>query len=143
MNVPDRAMAIAKELSVNDTGETGTHQDGILVPKKPWILSFFPRLDGTQKNPRHHLIFIDDDGRRWEFAFIYYNNRAFGGTRNEYRLTRTTPYIRGAGLRRGDQLILRRDESGTRLVTFKRAQPLQWTTRGALKLSGEWREIKF
>src|SRR5690349_3215959 len=108
MRVDERPLAIIKELSANDTGDTGGHQAGILVPKEPRILSFFPQLDGTTKNPRHHLIFHDDDGGRWEFAFIYYNNRYFDGTRNEYRLTRMTPYLRGNGLKPGDHVILRR-----------------------------------
>ncbi len=83
---------IVKVLSANDTGETGGHQAGILVPKDPALLSFFPKLDPTLYNPRVHLRFLDDAGTFWEFAFIYYNNALFDGTRNEYRLTRMTKY---------------------------------------------------
>jgi Restriction endonuclease EcoRII, N-terminal len=50
---------IAKTLSANDTGENGTHQAGILVPRKEDVLSFFPKLDPQQYNPRVHLRFID------------------------------------------------------------------------------------
>lgn len=89
---------IAKVLSANDTGETGGHQAGILVPREERLLSFFPRLDPSQYNPRCHLNFVDDAGTFWEFAFIYYNNKFFDGTRNEYRLTRMTKYIRQANL---------------------------------------------
>lgn len=143
MKPEDQPLAISKELSANDTGETGGHQAGILVPKEPRILAFFPRLDSSELNPRHHLMFHDDDGQRWEFAFIYYNNRLFGGTRNEYRLTRMTPYIRQCGLKPGDRIILRRDsDSGRRLISFRRASRLEWSASGALKLGGAWKEIK-
>jgi Restriction endonuclease EcoRII, N-terminal len=99
---------IRKTLSANDTAQTGSHQAGMLVPKEPAILSFFPALVSTEKNPRHHIQFEDESGGKWEFAFIYYNNALFGGTRNEYRLTRMTKYIRGAGLIEGDQVVLER-----------------------------------
>ena len=138
-----RPLAIIKELSANDTGDTGGHQAGILVPKQRRIVSFFPRLDATAKNPRHHLIFHDDDGQRWEFSFIYYNNFYFGGTRNEYRLTRMTTFIRGNGLKPGDHVILRRDpESGRRSITYRRDTRLEWTSTGALRLRSAWREIQ-
>src|SRR5690242_8713672 len=103
---------ISKVLSLNDTAETGAHQAGILVPKRAEILAFFPTLDGTLKNPRVMLRFLDTAGGAWDFAFIYYNNRFFGGTRNEYRLTRMTPFLRGHGLRAGDTVTLRCDEQG-------------------------------
>lgn len=139
----DRPLAIIKTLSANDTGDTGAHQAGILVPKEPRILSFFPRLDERMKNPRHHLVFRDDDGGRWEFAFIYYNNLYFGGTRNEYRLTRMTPFMRQNGLKPGDHVILRRDPEITRWwVTYRRASRLEWTASGALRLGTTWKEIK-
>ena len=69
--------AISKILSANDTGDTGAHQAGILVPKNREILGFFPPLDNSEKNPRYHLPFYDDSDTKWEFAFIYYNNRFF------------------------------------------------------------------
>ena len=91
---------ISKVLSANDTGETGGHQAGLLIPKQERILSFFPSLDASTLNPRAHLQFEDDVGALWEFAFIYYNNGLFGGTRNEYRLTRMTRFMREAGTSR-------------------------------------------
>lgn len=143
MPANDRPLAIVKELSANDTGDTGGHQAGILVPKQARILRFFPTLNAAEKNPRHHLVFHDEDGQRWEFAFIYYNNLFFGGTRNEYRLTRMTPYIRGNGLKPGDRIILRRDEeTAMRFVSYRRASRLQWTASGALKLGSTWKEVK-
>src|SRR5437762_12218344 len=99
MAAEHRPVAIAKHLSANDTGDTGGHQAGILIPKIPSILAFFPKVDSSLLNPRHFLVFYDVEDSRWEFSFIYYNNALFGGTRNEYRLTRMTAYLRNSGLK--------------------------------------------
>lgn len=143
--IKKRRSSISKTLSANDTGETGGHQAGILVPKQEDILSFFPPLQRSELNPRHHLIFYDDKDERWEFAFIYYNNRFFGGTRNEFRLTRMTPYINESGLRAGDELILERSESGRYLIKYRRAKSTGKDRDGVLRLGSSWRvvEIQF
>lgn len=133
------ARQIAKVLSANDTGETGGHQAGILVPKEPHLLSFFPELDPKQYNPRVHLHFLDDGGTFWEFAFIYYNNALFDGTRNEYRLTRMTKFIRQAGLIAGDELILTRD--GDRYFVSYRKQRKLELSGSVLKLGSGWRIV--
>ena len=130
--------SISKILSANDTGDTGAHQAGILVPKLIEILSFFPTLDKNEKNPRAMLTFTDENGSFWEFAFIYYNNRFFGGTRNEYRLTRMTKYFKENNLKPGDELILKNENGLIRKVSYKRAQQ---QTSGKLKLSTEWKVI--
>lgn len=132
---------IAKTLSANDTGETGGHQAGILVPKNPAILSFFPPLSAEVKNPRHHIYFRDETGKQWEFAFIYYNGRKFGGTRNEYRLTRMTPFLREAGLKAGDELILEHHEEEGYSVLYERARPAL-IRNGVLKLGGDWKVVR-
>ena len=95
------AHTISKTLSPNDVGDTGAHQAGMHIPKQEEILSFFPALDTATKNPRCIMRFVDDAGSIWKFAFIYYNNKFFGGTRNEYRLTRMTPFINEHQLRAG------------------------------------------
>lgn len=131
---------IVKTLSANDTGETGSHQAGILVPKDPALLSFFPSLDATHYNPRVHLRFVDDGGTFWEFAFIYYNNALFDGTRNEYRLTRMTKYIRQAQLVVGDEVILTRDGDRYRVSHARKEQAK--VSKGVLKLGSGWRVIQ-
>lgn len=133
MNIP----TIEKVLSANDTGETGGHQAGILVPKEPRILGFFPRLAASTKNPRTVLDLCDDTGREWTFHFIYYNNRFFGGTRNEYRLTGMTAFFREFNLKAGDVVILRQVTPRHLSVSYRRAK------RGSkiLKLSGTWKVI--
>lgn len=137
-----KVQAISKVLSANDTGDTGSHQAGILVPKKPEITSFFPVLGDSKKNPRHHLPFYDDSGIRWEFVFIYYNNRFFGGTRNEFRLTRMTPFMRQNGLRSGDELILECDDKGKRYVRCKRFRAGGAGRDGVLRLGSKWKVLE-
>lgn len=134
---------ITKSLSANDTGETGGHQAGILVPKAKEILSYFPGLNREEKNPRVHLHFTDDNGAKWEFAFIYYNNRFFGGTRNEYRLTRMTPFFRAHNLCQGDELILKKTTEGVRSVTYRRSNETGLSESGILKLGSGWKVINF
>lgn len=130
---------ISKVLSANDIGTTGGHQAGILVPKNPALLSFFPNLDANRYNPRAHLRFIDDAGMFWEFAYIYYNNALFGGTRNDFRLTRMTKFIRQAGLAEGDELILSRHGERYR-VSYLRRQQIEIAS-GVLQLGTGWRVV--
>jgi Restriction endonuclease EcoRII, N-terminal len=129
--------AIEKTLSANDTGETGGHQAGILVPKGGGVLSFFPRLDPTMKNPRAVIDVMDDAGRDWALRFIYYNNRFFGGTRNEYRLTGMTAFFREFNLKAGDKVILIRESPRRTRITFKRAR----SATKVLRLSVTWKII--
>jgi hypothetical protein len=97
-----------KVLSSNDTGETGGHQAGMLIPKERPVLSLFPTLDPGEKNPRATVMFMDEEGCEWAAVLIYYNSRLFGGTRNEYRLTRLGRFIKKYKLRSGDRLIFTR-----------------------------------
>ncbi|UPU35267.1 hypothetical protein M1B72_17745 [Geomonas paludis] len=133
---------ISKVLSANDTGENGAHQAGILIPKDKTILSFFPALQKQMKNPRCSLVFTDTDGvTRWKFDFIYYNNKFYGGTRNEYRLTGMTAYIRSMKLEAGDSIELTKDENGRLHITAKRQQSAE-EENGVLKLSTTWKVIR-
>jgi hypothetical protein len=137
---------IRKKLSANDVGTTGGHQAGILVPKEDRILSFFPKLDKTVKNPRMKLVFFERTNReRWEFNFIYYNKKLFGeGTRNEYRLTGMTKFMRAINAKVGDSLIFSRDENDSFEVDIIRENNgTTLTTDGdTLILSGGWTVIQ-
>ncbi|GBH26537.1 EcoRII N-terminal effector-binding domain-containing protein [Burkholderia vietnamiensis] len=106
---------IRKKLSPNDVGTTGGHQAGILVPKEEHILLFFPALDKSVKNPRMKLVVFERENReRWEFNFIYYNNKLFKeGTRNEYRLTGMTKFMRAIDAKVDDVLVFSRDENAS------------------------------
>lgn len=134
--------SISKVLSPNDAGETGGHQAGFLVPKDPDILDFFPALGTDEKNPRVHLQFKDDSGDTWEFAFIYYNNKFFGGTRNEYRLTRMTGYFKSNNLSSGDEVFLGRDDDNNHYVWYERANDTSGDDTGVLKLGSSWKLIQ-
>ncbi|MFZ4387844.1 MAG: EcoRII N-terminal effector-binding domain-containing protein [Chthoniobacterales bacterium] len=134
---------ITKTLSANDIGETGGHQAGILVPKDRKILSFFPSLNPKEKNPRVMLAFREGDGiTRWNFNFIYYNNRFFGGTRNEYRLTCMTKYLRARNAGVGDIAVLSKDSEGRLTVELKRINLPSTTQDDVIVLSGGWKIIR-
>lgn len=132
---------VEKILSANDTGETGTHQAGLHIPKDRPMLSFFPKLDSGCKNPRCAIDVRDAVGEDWTFNFIYYNNKFFGGTRNEYRLTGMTKFIRRYSLKVGDVVIFNKLSNHLYGIDYRRKE--QQETRGldgrkVLKLSGNW-----
>jgi hypothetical protein len=135
---------IRKKLSANDVGSTGAHQAGILVPKEPRVLAFFPVLDKAVKNPRMTLSVREPaGGAHWNFNFIYYNNRFFGGTRNEYRLTCMTNYLRSANVHEGDELVFSRDENASYNLELVRqsSNVAVRSADGVLVLSGGWKII--
>lgn len=146
-----RPTAITKILSSNDTGETGGHQAGILVPKNSEVLSFFPDLGCEEKNPRVVMYFVDESGKSWKLNFIYYNNKFFDqkGTRNEYRLTGMTAYFRENALKAGDAIILTHLEDGTDTIRYQRTNAPEvkivkdekGNTKKKLVLSTSWRVI--
>ena len=55
----------------------------------------------------------------WYFGFVYYNNKFFGGTRNEYRLSKTKAFIKKYKLTAGDALIFKRDSLKQRRIDFQ------------------------
>jgi hypothetical protein len=129
---------IEKSISPNDCGANGAHQAGMLVPKEEGILSFFPALDPGIKNPRCLLHILDENDCEWTFNFIYYNNRFFGGTRNEYRLTGMTVFFREWDINAGDTLLF--SKKGPRTIRIKVNH--QRVQSNVLKLSGTWRIVK-
>ena len=137
----ERSRVIEKTLSKNDTGETGAHQAGMHVPKSTAIISFFPKLEEGVKNPRHNLTFLDEQGRPWKFVFLYYNNKFFGGTRNEYRLTHMTSYIATNNLKAGDRIVLERSDGGDYRIRANRESEPVVPAQGVLKLSGGWKVV--
>lgn len=115
-----RHESIRKILSKNDVGETGSHMAGILIPKQPTILDFFPPLELHELNPRVEVVFMDSTGCSWPFNFLHYNNRFYGGTRNEYRLTGMTKYIKCHLLAEGDEIIFRKTKAGEYFIAHKK-----------------------
>lgn len=78
----------SKRLSGNDTLANGTHQAGPYIPKNV-LFQVFPRLHNPeQENPDNKFrISIDSHGDERLARAIWYNNKLFGGTRNETRIT--------------------------------------------------------
>lgn len=79
-----------KRLSANDTGATDSHQVGIYLPEQV-VRAAIPSVGRIDKqNPDRILsCVIHSHGREEnEIRAVYYNNKHFGGTRDESRLTR-------------------------------------------------------
>lgn len=135
----------AKILSANDTGTTGTHQAGILVPKADTgLLAFFPALDATTKNPDAWIRCEDANGDVWEMRYVYYNNKLHDsyGTRNEYRITWMTKYLRACKAVAGDSVLFEAtDELGLYKISVTRPSHVPTSSgQGVIKLSG-WRRV--
>ena len=136
-----------KVLSPNDANETGGHQAGILIPKHMEdLIKFLGGLDSSIKNPRKKLLFIDEEGMAYDFNFIYYNNKFHSpqGTRNEYRLTGMTAYLRRYNAQSGAELELSRldgeDYYRVSLIKEKTRESEQAGASNRIKLSG-WRSV--
>lgn len=107
------AKTFIKTLSANDVGTTGGHMGGILVPKGDGeLLAFLPRLDPSVLNPSAWIDCETPDGGTLRLRFVYYNNRmhAPNGTRNEYRITYLTKFLRDANAKEGDAFEIAQDE---------------------------------
>lgn len=132
--------AFEKVLSRNDTGQSGSHQAGILVPKGDHdLISFFPLLDASSKNPDAMIDCQDESGRWWRFRFVYYNNKHHdsGGTRDEYRITRMTDYLRSVGACEGQSLVFEKRSNATYFIQIQ-TKPVE--KLGVTRLAG-WRKI--
>lgn len=103
----------AKTLSANDVGETDAHMGGILVPKGDGeLLAFLPPLDPSILNPSAWIDCVTPDGQLLRLRFVYYNNKLHApkGTRNEYRITWLTKFLREAGAKSGDTFQISRED---------------------------------
>ena len=106
----------AKTLSANDVGETDAHMGGILVPKGDGeLLAFLPKLDPGVLNPSAWIECITPDGQLLRLRFVYYNNRLHApkGTRNEYRITWLTKFLRDSGAKSGDTFRISREDENS------------------------------
>lgn len=138
-------LQVEKILSRNDVGATGGHQAGIAIPKNPELLAFFPTLDSAERNPRMPIDFVDlSTGAHFSFNYIYYNGKLSGAsTRNEYRLTGMSGYLRKCGAEAGDSVIFTKDSSGYS-IEFQPATHSDFEnkanqlTDNVIVLSGKW-----
>ena len=130
-----------KLLSKTDCNQSSTHQSGILIPKTvDGLLEFLPSLDGGIKNPRELVRCVDESGDEWVFFLIYYNNRLHddGGTRNEYRLTRTSGFLRARSASAGDYFQISKTSSESFYRINIRSE--QYELPALIQLKG-WRQI--
>lgn len=111
---------IAKILTPNDIGQTGSHQDGITIPKK--MVSFLPTLNAAEENPSVNLRGIDVHSQLdMDIRYIYYNKKIHGtGTRNEYRLTRLSSFFSRHDAVAGDTLTIQFNEQQTYWLSIER-----------------------
>lgn len=85
--------------------------------------------------------FRDPAGEEWTFNYIYYNNAHYGGTRDEYRLTCMTTFLRRHALKSGDSVIFKRNSERSYEVNYRRRdEPVKKQTDGTkvLRLTGNW-----
>ena len=142
------AETLIKTLSANDVGTTGGHQGGILVPRDPATLQFFPTLDASMLNPREVMNFVDaDNGEPLPLSFIHYNGKILGlSSRDEFRLTGMTRYLRVHGARAGDSIELSRPANGRLSIAYRRADEDAGSSvsedTDIIVLSGTWKTIR-
>lgn len=140
--------AFRKVLSANDLGMTGGHQAGIMIPKGDnELLCFLPSLDASVKNPDAWITCRDDAGDRHKFRFVYYNNKLHdkSGTRNEYRLTHMTAWLRKQNASPGDNFEIGHDvghsEYQIRIIrSEENSEPELESKVHRLRLKG-WRSV--
>ena len=133
-------MTITKILTENDLGRTGAHQAGIHVPKTIISTGIFALLPIDKKNPRAQITAEDERGRKWEFTFIYYNNKFFGGTRNEARLTGITSFFKNEVVTPGDLIVFEK-KNGKLTVRIKHRKQASRLGPVTVSLSSSWRAI--
>lgn len=144
------AKTFIKTLSANDVGTTGGHMGGILVPKGDGeLLAFLPRLDPSVLNPSAWIDCETPDGGTLRLRFVYYNNRmhAPNGTRNEYRITYLTKFLRDANAKEGDAFEIARDEDTEnyriRVIAQETVAEVEKEDSGPVRitLTSGWRRI--
>lgn len=134
-----------KQLTANDTGESGAHQAGIHVPKgEKELIAFLPKLDPSVKNPDAWLSCVDVDGGEWSFRYVFYNNKFHDpkGTRDEYRITHMTKFFKAFGAAEGDSFRISSQAEDLRYKIEVVSSTLEDETDqfGKIKLTG-WKRL--
>ena len=140
----------AKILSANDVGETDAHMGGILVPKGDGeLLAFLPKLDPGVLNPSAWIDCSTPDGQVLRLRFVYYNNKLHApkGTRNEYRITWLTKFLRKTAAKSGDTFqISRENEDGPYRIEVvpTKTEPTSQDDAGPVRIkltSSAWQRV--
>ena len=129
-----------KILSANDTGITGGHMGGILIPRtETSLIALFPSLDSEKYNPSIFINVKGDNEAIHRLRFVYYNNKVHKkGTRNEYRLTYLTNFLRDSNANAGDVFRFSRDKNGGFEMKVVKKTDVQPAT--VIKLRG-WNQV--
>lgn len=102
-------MRVVKLLTWNDCGQGRSHQAGVHLPKSVGR-ELFNAFDSNVKNPKIDLSLTPFGiGLAISAVVTYYNSKKFGGTRDEYRITRITSFISESRLQPGDSLVIEFD----------------------------------
>lgn len=127
---------VVRWLTANDVGSTGTHQSGFLIPKSLIKAGLFDLLPTSELNPRLRLLFLDVyHSEEFVVNYIFYNNKYFGGTRSEYRVTGLSSFVRKNGLKVGDAIeITRIDERNYEIVIKKMSKRSHTLTQESWEL---------
>lgn len=137
-------MKFEKVLTKNDIGATHSHQSGFHIPKSnKELLDFLPFLDSSILNPSIYIDFMDEMGGFWRFRYIYYNNKfhSSNGTRDEYRITRTSEFMRERGAVEGDKVIIRKNEiSNEYSILIQKSEEVFSNSSNRIKLKG-WQAV--
>lgn len=137
-------MKFEKILTKNDIGLTGSHQAGFHIPKSNKdLIDFLPNLDHTILNPSIFIDFYDNTGYKWKFRYIYYNSKLHSqnGTRNEFRITHTTIFMKHQHANEGDTVVIeKKTGSDDYIIYIKRHDPTEPTNKNRIKLKG-WQTV--
>ncbi|TCA08581.1 EcoRII N-terminal effector-binding domain-containing protein [Rhizobium leguminosarum] len=137
-----------KTLSANDVGTTGGHMGGILVPKgNGELLTFLPRLDASMLNPSAWIDCKTPENTVLRLRYVYYNNRLHvpKGTRNEYRITHLTNFLRSENAKEGDAFEISKDDGSHtyRIRVLAKSGSLEDDSDAPvrIKLTSGWRRV--
>ena len=134
-----------KTLSRNDTGETNSHQSGISIIKDIARAGVFPILTTETLNPRTDVCFCDENGKKWNFKYIYYNDLFFGKDKSkghdEFRLTCVKDFIRENNIIAGDEIWFAINENGERIIGFNRQNNLEDENDDVIVIRKGWKMI--
>jgi hypothetical protein len=133
-------MELIKVLSSNDVGSTGGHQSGVVIPKSVANGGFFPHLEPSSLNPRQTLsAILHPSNKSITLNYIYYNGKLHEtSTRNEYRLTGISSFLKDVGAQEGDKLILTKVASDRYSLRLEVGGVESAEGRLVVRLSKDW-----
>ena len=141
--------SFSKTLRANDVGITGSHQSGLHIPKiELELLTILPSLDLSVKNPDAWIECLDVNRQIHQFIFVYYNNKFHDptGTRNEFRITHMTGYLKKEAACEGDTFQISKNEDSPyyeiRVLRQEKNRDIQKDEDVVrIKIKSDWRRV--